>query len=31
MGDELTAIHHAQQRNRDEGRTVMVQAVFNRP
>ena len=31
MGDELTAITHAQQRNRDEGRIVMVQAVFDRP
>ena len=31
MGDALTAITHAQQRNRDEERIVMVQAVFDRP
>jgi predicted methyltransferase len=31
MGDELAAITRAEQRNRDEGRTVMVHAVFNRP
>ena len=31
MGDELGAIGHASQRNRDEGRLVAVQAVFDRP
>ena len=31
MGDELAAISPAQLRNRDEGRIVMVQGVFNRP
>ncbi len=30
MGDALTAITHANQRNRDEGRQVTVQAVFER-
>jgi predicted methyltransferase len=29
MGDALAAITHAGQRNRDEGRIVMVQAVFD--
>ena len=31
MGDALAAITHAGRRNRDEGRIVMVQAVFDRP
>jgi SAM-dependent methyltransferase len=31
MGDALAAIAHAGRRNRDEGRIVMVQAVFVRP
>jgi hypothetical protein len=31
MGDALAAITHAGRRNRDEGRIVMVQAVFERP
>jgi ubiquinone/menaquinone biosynthesis C-methylase UbiE len=31
MGDMLDAITRAGQRNRDEGRIVMVQAVFDRP
>jgi ubiquinone/menaquinone biosynthesis C-methylase UbiE len=31
MGDELAGITHAQQRNTQEGRIVMVQAVFDRP
>jgi ubiquinone/menaquinone biosynthesis C-methylase UbiE len=31
MGEALTAITHAGRRNRDEGRIVMVQAVFDRP
>jgi ubiquinone/menaquinone biosynthesis C-methylase UbiE len=31
MGDRLAAISHAGRRNRDEGRIVMVQAVFSRP
>ena len=31
MGDELPAITQAQQRNREEGRIVNVQAVFDRP
>ena len=31
MGEALDAISRAGRRNRDEGRIVMVQAVFNRP
>jgi MPBQ/MSBQ methyltransferase len=31
MGDALDAISRARRRNRDEGRIVMVQAVFDRP
>jgi predicted methyltransferase len=31
MGDTLAAISRAGRRNRDEGRIVMVQAVFDRP
>jgi hypothetical protein len=31
MGDALEAITQAGRRNRDEGRIVMVQAVFDRP
>jgi MPBQ/MSBQ methyltransferase len=31
MGEALTAISRAGRRNRDEGRIVMVQAVFERP
>ena len=31
MGDELAPILHAHQRNREEGRLVSVQAVFDRP
>jgi MPBQ/MSBQ methyltransferase len=31
MGETLTAISRAGRRNRDEGRIVMVQAVFDRP
>jgi MPBQ/MSBQ methyltransferase len=31
MGEALTAISHSGRRNRDEGRIVMVQAVFDRP
>jgi SAM-dependent methyltransferase len=31
MGDMLPAITHNGRRNRDEGRVVMVQAVFDRP
>jgi ubiquinone/menaquinone biosynthesis C-methylase UbiE len=31
MGDALAAIIHAGDRNRDEGRQVLVQAVFDRP
>jgi len=31
MGDTLAAIGHAGRRNRDEGRIVMIQAVFDRP
>jgi ubiquinone/menaquinone biosynthesis C-methylase UbiE len=31
MGEALTAITRAGRRNRDEGRIVMVQAVFDRP
>jgi hypothetical protein len=31
MGDQLAAITHSKQHNRDEGRTVMVQAIFDRP
>ncbi len=31
MGDDLAAISRAGRRNRDEGRIVMVQAVFDRP
>jgi SAM-dependent methyltransferase len=31
MGDALAAITRAGRRNRDEGRIVMVQAVFDRP
>jgi MPBQ/MSBQ methyltransferase len=31
MGDALAAISRAGRRNRDEGRIVMVQAVFDRP
>jgi hypothetical protein len=31
MGDALAAITHTGRRNRDEGRIVMVQAVFDRP
>jgi hypothetical protein len=30
MGDALAAIARAGRRNRDEGRIVMVQAVFER-
>jgi hypothetical protein len=31
MGDVMAAITHAGDRNRDEGRMVTVQAVFDRP
>jgi len=31
MGDAMAAITHAGDRNRDEGRMVTVQAVFDRP
>jgi hypothetical protein len=31
MGDRLAAIGDNGRRNRDEGRIVMVQAVFDRP
>jgi hypothetical protein len=31
MGNALTAITQAGRRNRDEGRIVLVQAIFDRP
>ena len=31
MGEAMAAITHASNRNRDEGRMVLVQAVFDRP